>query len=221
MASVFLQKDVAEAIWYARQGKKWAIHKLNGLDKDGKPDRYRQQNKKWIPLYESDLLISSFCCIKQKEEPIANYEKQTGRHPLLAIMAVESARRREAYLRTGCNSFSGRRPVSKPMSFWTNQDVLQYIVERDIKIASSNGMIVEEGCLPGQMNLMSSGRKLFCTGEPRTGCMFCPVGCHLDGLQKFERLKKYNRKLYDYCMDELGEWKLLEWVSRNCLKVTG
>lgn len=87
-------KDVAEAIWYARKGSQWAINKLNGLDKNGKPSTYRERYTKWLPLYESDLLISPYCCIKQKEEPVEIYEKKTGRHPILAIMAEESARRK-------------------------------------------------------------------------------------------------------------------------------
>ena len=99
---VLSSKDVAQTIWYARQGKQWALNKLNGLDSEGKNHPYRQQYIKWLPLYESDILISPFCCDKQKEEPIARYEKQTGRHPILALMAEESARRKEAYLRTGC-----------------------------------------------------------------------------------------------------------------------
>lgn len=45
--------------------------------------------------------------------------------------------------------------------------------------------------------------------------MFCPVGCHLDNYQKFERLKKYNSNLYDYCMEELGEKEVIEWIKKN------
>ena len=211
----FPSKDVAQTIWYARQGKQWALHKLHGLDADGKKSPYRQQYIKWLPLYESDLLISPFCCDKQKEEPAALYEKQTGRHPILAIMAEESARRREAYLRTGCNSFESRRPMSKPMGFWREQDVLQYKIQNNIELAGPYGEVVEIGQVPGQLCFAPSGGKLRCTGEQRTGCMFCPVGCHLTDFAKFRRLKKFNPRLYDYCMEELGEKKLLEWVKKH------
>jgi 3'-phosphoadenosine 5'-phosphosulfate sulfotransferase (PAPS reductase)/FAD synthetase len=211
----FPGKDVAEAIWYARKGSRWAINKLHGLDKNGNPQPYREQYKKWLPLYESDLEISSYCCIKQKEEPIAAYEKRTGRKPILALMAEESSRRREAYLRTGCNSFDSDRPVSKPMGFWTNQDVLQYIVENDLRIASPYGEIVEEGQIPGQISFTKPCGKLHCTGEQRTGCMFCPIGCHLNGFAKFKRLKESNRKLYDFCMEDLGERKLLQFIEKH------
>lgn len=211
----FPSKDVAQAIWYARQGKRWALNKLHGLDSDSKKSLYRQQYIKWLPLYESDLLISPFCCDKQKEEPVALYEKQTDRHPILATMADESARRRESYLRTGCNSFESRRPISKPMGFWREQDVLQYKVQNNIELAGPYGEVVEAGQIPGQICFLPTGGKLRCTGEQRTGCMFCPVGCHLTGFAKFRRLKKYNPRLYDYCMEELGEKKLVEWVEKN------
>lgn len=211
----FPSKDVAQAIWYARQGKKWAINKLHGLDREGKKSEYRQQYIKWLPLYESELLISPYCCIKQKEEPVALYEKQTGRHPILALMAEESARRKEAYLRTGCNSFESERPLSKPMGFWTEQNVLQYKIQNQIEIAEPYGEVVEEGQVQGQLSFVLPGGKLKCTGEQRTGCMFCPVGCHLTDFAKFKRLKAYNPRLYDFCMEELGEREMLEWVERN------
>lgn len=211
----FPSKDVAQTIWYARQGKEWAINKLHGLDKEGKKSEYRQQYIKWLPLYESELLISPYCCIKQKEEPVAFYEKQTGRHPILASMAEESARRKENYLRTGCNSFESARPLSKPMGFWTEQNVLQYKIKNQIDIAEPYGEVIEEGQVRGQLSFVLSGGKLKCSGEQRTGCMFCPVGCHLTDFAKFKRLKAYNPRLYDYCMEELEERKLLEWVERN------
>ena len=54
-------------------------------------------------------------------------------------MAEESARRKEAYLRTGCNSFESERPLSKPMGFWRAQDVLRYTVEKQLEIAEPYG----------------------------------------------------------------------------------
>ena len=112
----FPSKDVSEMIWAARNGKQWAINKLNGLDKNGKPSEYRKQYIKWNKLcWDSDILISPYCCIEQKEKPVRRYERETGRHPILGLLAQESARRTEAWIRTGCNSFDGNRPVSKPI----------------------------------------------------------------------------------------------------------
>lgn len=211
----FPGKDVAQTIWYARQGKEWALNKLHGLDRNGKKSEYRQGYTKWLPLYESDILISHYYCVKQNEEPIALYEKQTGRQPILAFMAEESARRKEAYLRTGCNSFKSERPLSKPMGFWRAQDVLRYTVEKQLEIAEPYGEVGEVGQVPGQIGFFPSCGPFKCTGEQRTGCLFCPVGCHLTSFEKFVRLKAYNPKLYDFCMEELGEKKLLSWIEKN------
>jgi 3'-phosphoadenosine 5'-phosphosulfate sulfotransferase (PAPS reductase)/FAD synthetase len=234
----FPSKDVAAIIEAARRDKKWAIDRLNGLGKDGKPSAYREMYKKWWPLVDAPFKISDRCCLRMKEDVVAKYEKETGRHPILALMADESARRQEAYLRTGCNAFEksyfldpetgeeveqvNKRPMSKPMGFWTENDVLQYLYENKISIAEPYGQIVEENQVAGQMNLFDMGVSSSCqgckyrtTGESRTGCMFCTVGCHLDHFAKIKRLKAYSPKLYDYCMDYLGEREVLSWIDRH------
>lgn len=213
----FPSKDVAEAIEAYRRGCDWAIKKLNGLDGDGNPSEYRQRYKKWLRFAEDcPEKISHFCCIDMKENPVAEYEKKTGDKPIIALMACESARRKEAYLRTGCNSFDGNRPMSKPMGFWIENDVFQYIVENNVEYASPYGKICEVGQIEGQMSFCTDC-KYRTTGESRTGCMFCPVGMHLDSFSKFERLKKYNPKLHDYVMEELGLIKLIEWVKEHII----
>lgn len=214
----FPSKDVAECIYYARKGSEWALNKLKGLDKNGKPSEYRKQYKKWYSLYESDIKISALCCYDMKEKPIARFEKESGLHPIVALMADESARRKEGYLRTGCNSFDGKRPISKPMGFWTEQDVLRYIKQNSLEIPSVYGEIVEDGQIQGQMCFGCHMAKLSTTGEDRTGCTFCPVGCHLDNFAKFKRLKVTQPKMYEHCMDELGLRDLCSWIDRNIIQ---
>lgn len=226
-------KDVAEAIYYARQDKKWALNKLQGLDRHGNKSEYRQQYKKYLPVIDWDIKISPACCDKQKEEPVMKYEKKTGRHPIVGLRASESQRRKEAYLRTGCNSFDVRveldeesgeyvkkkvvRPMCRPIAIWTKQDILQYCVDNDIKISAPYGKIYSIGQCIGQPSFWSNKPcgKLGCSGDQRTGCIFCPVGCHLDNFSKFKNVKKYNENLYDYCMEELGEKRLLEKVNQE------
>ncbi len=237
----FPSKDVAAIIEGARADKKWAIDRLNGLDKNGQPSEYREMYKKWWPLVDAPFKVSDRCCLRMKESVVADFEKETGRHPILALMADESARRKENYLRTGCNTFDeshtidgetgeeivkkNSRPLSKPMGFWTENDVLQYIYENKLEIAMPYGQVVEKGQVAGQLNMFDVGVSSSCqgckfktTGESRTGCMFCTVGCHLDHFAKIKRLKEYNPKLYDYCMDYLGEREVLSWVDRQYCK---
>ena len=109
-----------------------------------------------------------------------------------------------------------KSPISNPMSFWTEQDVLHYIKENNIPIASVYGKIVEidEDGLEYENNLFGSTTgKLKTTGCERTGCIFCAFGCHLEkGESRFERLKQTHPRQYEYCIgggeyDESGTWK--------------
>ena len=62
-----------------------------------------------------------------------------------------------------------KEPLSKPMSFWLEQDVLEYIKRYNLEIAKPYGNIIED-----------KNGKLSTTKMNRTGCMFCMFGCHLE-----------------------------------------
>lgn len=215
----FPSKDVAEAVDAYRRNQPWAIRKLHGLDKDGKPSEYRKQYTKWLKLAEEcPLKISQNCCIEMKEKPAMSFETKTARKPILGLMAVESARRKRSYMQTGCNAFDCDRPVCKPLGFWTEQDILHQIVSRNLQIAPPYGEIMRDDDFFGQMMLFEDDLtrcKLCTSGESRTGCMFCPVGGHLDHFAKIRRLQTYDIRLYDYVMEELNLKALIEWVEQN------
>ena len=46
------------------------------------------------------------------------------------------------WLKNGCNGFDMKSPISNPMSFWTEQDVLEYIYHNGIPIADVYGEVV-------------------------------------------------------------------------------
>lgn len=71
--------------------------------------------------------ISSECCKVMKKAPAHTYARRTGRKPMTAQMASESRLRTQQWLKNGCNGFNMKSPISNPMSFWTEQDVLLYI----------------------------------------------------------------------------------------------
>lgn len=73
------------------------------------------------------------------------YSKETGRVPIIATMADESRSRRSVWMSTGCNAFHKKSPSSQPMSFWTENDVLEYIHTYNIPYASVYGDIVPCG----------------------------------------------------------------------------
>ena len=111
-----------------------------------------------------------------KKAPAHSYEKRSGRFPITAQMAEESRLRLENWLKNGCNGFDMKSPKSNPMSFWTEQDILRFIKESGIKIASVYGDI-EDASDPAQIPLdIGYGcGKLCTTGCKRTGCVFLRV----------------------------------------------
>lgn len=173
---------------------------------------------KYKPLLDVDFNVSDECCAVMKKAPMKEFKKRSGKVPIIATMACESKNREMVWLQTGCNAFEGKNAQSKPMSFWTEQDVLQYIKENDLPIASVYGEVVHE-VEPDQLRLEDFGvencgrDKLTTTGCDRTGCIFCAFGCHLDKVEsRFERLKKTHPRQYEYCIgggeyDEDGIWK--------------
>lgn len=137
------------------------------------------------------------------------YQRKNKLKPFLATMAEESRVRAQAWVRQGCNAYEGSVVKSTPMAFWTEQDVLTYIVQNDIEIASVYGEIVtedEDGFqYPANPITLGCG-KLKCTGCERTGCIFCGFGFHLEkGKTRFQRLAETHPRQYEYAIGG-GEW---------------
>lgn len=213
-------KEISKQISAARRGAKNAILAFDGKDVAGNETEYRKRYKKWKFLYESNIPISEKCCEVMKKKPAKKYEKETGRKPIIATMAEESTLRAQAWLKTGCNAFDSKRPTSQPMSFWTEQDVLQYIKQNGLSIASVYGDVVNESQIIKSGNEIfeqlsmfeGCGGKLTTTGCKRTGCMFCGFGCHLEKESRWLRLKKTHPRQYEYCIgggeyNDTGIWQ--------------
>jgi hypothetical protein len=43
--------------------------------------------------------------------------------------------------------------------------------------------------------------------------VFCPVGCHLDKVNRFQRMATTHPKLHEYCMDALGLGAFLDYIG--------
>ena len=110
-------------------GSEYRLRRLNGelTDSNGNYSQFNQERYKFF--LEAPFEISDLCCDIMKKKPAHEYEKETGRKPIIATMATESVMRTQKWLQEGCNAFDVTRPNSKPMSFWTEQDVLLYIKE--------------------------------------------------------------------------------------------
>ena len=212
-----VSKPVANTVRYAKKnvekGKETLrVRQLLGVEKkqNGKPSQFNKT--KWRFLLEAPFDISEQCCDVMKKYPTDKYEKETGKKPFLGLMASESERRKNAWLKTGCNAFEKKRPQSQPMAFWTEQDVLEYLFKFDVPYASIYGQIQEESELEGQMFIDGFHTRLCTSGVDRSGCIFCGFGCHLEKEpNRFQRLKETHPRQYAYCINggEMvdGKWQ--------------
>lgn len=174
--------------------------------KDGSKSFYNCEKYKY--LLDAPFMVSDKCCNELKKKPAKQFEKESGLKPIIGTMTSESMLRRTEWLKHGCNAFSGDRPKSKPISFWTDQDILLYTKNFQIPLASIYGSIEED-----------EKGKLTTTGCSRTGCMWCAYGCHLEKEpNRFQQLKVTHPKIWEYCMKPiekggLGMKEVLEYIN--------
>ena len=202
----FPSKEVALLVWYANNSKNKKqnyLNYLNGNNADGTENQFKQRFKKYAYLVNAPCKISNKCCGIMKEKPLDKYRKQTGKKAIIGTMASESTRRKQAWMKVGCNAFDKSNPTSQPISFWTEQDVLSYIKEFEIPYAAIYGDIITD-----------NKGDYITTGEKRTGCMFCPVGINLEKTpNKFQRMKITHPKQYNYCINKLNLKELLDFIN--------
>lgn len=182
-----------------------------------KAERSRFSCERYQFFLDAPFEIGKQCCDHLKKAPLKKYQKESGRRPILATMASESRLRTQAWLKNGCNAFDAKDKKSTPMSFWFEQDVLQYIYINKIPINPVYGEVVIDyegmGQLEGQMRLdnLSPEFGVFdlerptykTTGLKRTGCFACGYGMHHE--------KKEDSRIQgiiDFSNPKLADWML-------------
>ena len=145
-------------------------HKENGVETSEYSKMYNKERYKFF--LEAPFEIADHCCSIMKKSLMHSYAKRTGKMPMTAQMASESRLRTTNWLKNGCNGFDMKSPISNPMSFWTEQDVLEYIFNSHIPIADVYGEVTADfGEAQPQGNTMDMG--IFDVGKPvfdTTGC---------------------------------------------------
>lgn len=188
-----ISKQCSRMIWDLQNPSERNIKtrnlRLTGITSTGKKATTKMLPLKWRYLSNCDVPIGDNCCNKMKKEPLKHYYHKTGLHPMTAVMTVESERREQNWLQQGCNAFNLKEPISTPLAFWTEQDILHYIKKYNLPYASVYGELKETNGL------------LYFTNYKRTGCVFCGFGCHLEKEpNRFQTLAHTHPQLYDYCM---------------------
>lgn len=183
------------------KNKKTTNLRITGFNSKGVYCPTQKLATKWLYLKDAPFKIGEQCCDVMKKKPFAKYGRETGRIPFVGSMACESELREKEWIKNGCNAFTTNKPQSKPMSFWTEQDVLEYLVTFNIPYAPVYGEIKQ-----------ADDGKYYTTMEQRTGCVYCMFGCHLEGEpNRFQRLQKTHPRQYNYCINggEMvdGKWQ--------------
>lgn len=148
------------------------------------PNKYRY-------LVDAPFKISHKCCNVIKKNPIKKYEKESKRMPFVGTSVFDSRLRATNYLRHGCNSFDTKRPMSLPLSFWSETDIWNYIKGKELAYS-----------------------RIYDMGYFNTGCMFCMFGVHLNkNKNKFQTMKETHPKHWKYCIEKLNCGEVLDYIG--------
>lgn len=121
-------KEISRKIYYYKRGSEWATKYFDdSLTYNGVKSRYAVSSR-WKRLIDAPFEVSPFCCDWMKKRPFRQYEKESQKKPFIGTLAEESEVRSHAWERTGCNAFDSKKPHSNPLSFWTEQDILTYLL---------------------------------------------------------------------------------------------
>lgn len=174
---------------------------------DGKLNSYRVKQFRGEIGYNytkfvNDLLapfkISDKCCYHLKVSPLQSFCNKNGfLYSFMGITAEESSMRRKNLLKYGFNT----EKQSRPLGFWTTNDVLSYLVQNEIEIASCYGEIIKkDGVLRTSLH-------------QRNGCVCCPIGSLVESPNKFQLLYQNDRKTWDFVINELNFKEVCDWFN--------
>lgn len=208
-----------EVACYVREAKHSKSEKLRTMRRQCLMGEYRRPDgqlseyncKKWGFLLDAPFEVSDKCCAVMKKHPLDKYAKESGRKGIIGTMANESRFRKQSWIRYGCNMYnSPTKKLSRPLSFWTEQDILHYIkqfkvpycpVYGDIQVKRNADAVDNQINLIDYLGCYEPEDTLETTGCTRTGCMFCMFGCHLEKEpNRFQRMKTTHPKQWKYCV---------------------
>lgn len=192
--------------------------------------------------------ISSYCCNVFKKHPAHRYARTHKAKPITAQMASESRLRLQKWLMNGCNAFDVDNPISNPMSFWTESDILLFIHEYwddminwlkqesgrdDITrpVCSVYGDLVLEcggvdGVDPCTCGMFDPGYEVYrFTGYERTGCFCCGFGLQVEEYARLPKLAETHPQMYQALMKPVSEHGCgykdkLDWINEfGCFEI--
>lgn len=214
VGAAVISKEVAQKIKEIRTTKS---EKLKNKRLYGDAKGNGKIPEKWKFLIDAPFLISDKCCKILKKDPFAEYEKRTGRKPVVFTTVGESALRYTSYLKTGCNTLDEGKEKCRPFSIFTDKDVWEYhdrwklkfaevYYDRDVDVVQLDGTVKKESL----------------EAVERTGCMFCLFGIHLEDKGKNNRIQRIaisHPKLYNVIINKCGLGKILQYIGVEYIPV--
>lgn len=176
---------------------------LTGMRSDGVYVAGSKIPERWRKLIDAPFGSTESCCDVLKKEPFKRYQRENKLDgmkpmPIVGVMADEGGYRANL---TQCNAFDAKEPQSRPMLFWTEVDVWNYIKQNDVSYCS----IYDE-------RILENGEVV--PGETRTGCMFCAYGAHMEKDEtRFQRMAKTHPAQWNYCINKLGMSAALDFIG--------
>lgn len=195
-----LSKNICYMVYQVRSNPNCASSKkFQSLYWNGRKNFFKIADK-WMYLIDEPYDISNKCCDILKKEPSHRYEEETGRMPILGIMASESSMRETEYVKRGsCNVFDQKgKSISHPLSIWVEEDIVEFIKLRNIKIAD-----------------------IYHKGAKRTGCVACGFGVQFAQDNRLALLHQLYPKYYDMVMNFTNHGVTYREALRKALAVEG
>ena len=156
-----------------------------------------------VDYQTAPFLVSDKCCYYLKEKPCNDYAKETGRSPMMGLMASEGGRREKALMINGCNYYGASTIRSAPFAIFARQDLLQLALDLQVPVPEIYGEITraEDGTL-------------YTTRAQRTGCSMCGFGVHMEQRpHRFDRLLEDNPKEWRFWMYDMGWGSVLDYIG--------
>lgn len=188
---------------------KW-LEKFGGADPEGAALGYKA----------APFKVSDRCCYYLKEKPCNDYAKESGRYPIMGLMASEGGRREKALKLHGCNYISKGTKRSAPFAIFNRTDVLKLAQEMDVWYQEhwqefGTGVKVDTivPSIYGTIEQKDDGT-LDTTGAKRTGCAICMFGIHIEKRpHRFDKLREVDPKQWEFWMYRMGFGEVLTYIG--------
>ena len=172
----------------------WRMRQIRGEIEGNMYDYSKLQKVIFAPFKVSDK-----CCYWLKDQPIQSFERKTGKQwHYIGMTADESTHRKNSIRQLGFNT----ETQSRPLGHWTTQDILQYILDNNLKLAECYGDIYSNAL--GQLKTRL---------HQRNGCICCLIGSHVEKPNKFQLLHEYDYDSWEYVIYDLGLDQVLDYFG--------